>query len=99
MADPSVQPIFDPLEALFLMPPGRRARHVWVDGAQAVADFSPTSALPDDPAGEIETIFQKLLDSFEDRNWRGMASNAIHVPSRTSRRKNDLKSERNLPPC
>lgn len=99
MADPSVQPIFDPLEALFLMPPGCRARHVWVGGAQSVADFSPTSALPDDPASEIETIFQKLLDSFEDRNWRGMASNDIHAPSRTSKRKNDTKSERILPPC
>lgn len=83
MGDPAVQPVFDPLEALFLMPPGRRARHVWVNGAASVRDYAPVVALPDDPAGQIEQIFEKLLDSFKNRNWRGKSSDEVFPPSRT----------------
>ena len=83
MAKPSVQPIFDPLEALFLMPPGQRARHVWVNGKPSVVDFDPRASLPEDPAEEIEAIFEKLLNSFEERNWRGRGFKEIYPPSRT----------------
>lgn len=81
MADPVVQPVFDPLEALFLMPPGRRARHVWVNGAATIRDFASVAPLPDDPAGQVERIFGKLLDSYGPRNWRGRTAEEIFAPS------------------
>ncbi|WP_102109649.1 chlorohydrolase family protein [Oceaniglobus roseus] len=96
LSDPAVQPVFDPLEALFLMPPGRRARHVWVGGAASVTGFSPVAALPKDPAGEIERIFSKLLHSYGERNWRGLDAAAIFPPSRTptTPTRNDTQQQR-----
>ncbi|OSP54719.1 chlorohydrolase family protein [Pseudoruegeria sp. SK021] len=83
MAAPEVQPVFDPLEALFLMPPGQRARHVWVNGAASVTDFAPVAALPDDPVGQMARIFDTLLHSYTERNWRGHTSAQIFPPARS----------------
>ncbi len=75
--DPAVQPVFDPVDALFMMPPGRRARHVWVGGSPSVTDFEPVLPLPSNATAEMARIFDTLLASYGERNWRGRDAGEI----------------------
>ncbi len=81
MAALEVQPIHDPIEALFLMPPGLRARHVWVAGRHVVQDGQVQGC--DEPAMalQVQAIFDTLLASFADRHPQGLPAGVLFPPS------------------
>ena len=83
LSSPSVQPVFDPLAALFLMPPGGRAREVFVGGRRSVEDgrLTASSALPG--ACEIEEIATALLDSFAERHPGNQSWQTLFPPAFT----------------
>ncbi|HEY6633300.1 MAG TPA: chlorohydrolase family protein [Rhizobiaceae bacterium] len=67
-----VQPVHNPLEALFLMPPGR-ARHVWVAGRQVVRDGRVVGVNELEMAAAMQEIFEVLRASFSERHRHGHA--------------------------
>lgn len=68
-----MQPVHDPVEALFLMPPGLRPRHVWVAGRQSVRDGKVVGVDERGLARSMQEIFEALRDSFAERNREGAA--------------------------
>ena len=81
MAALEVQPVHDPVETLFLMPPGLRPRHVWVAGRQVVCDARVVGA--DEPAiaAAMQAIFDLLRDSFASRHPQGLDATVLFPPS------------------
>jgi cytosine/adenosine deaminase-related metal-dependent hydrolase len=79
----SVQPVFDPVAALFLMPPDGRARDVFVGGRRCVENgrLTLSSAMPD--TSEIQTIAAALLDSFAERHPDGTPWQTLFPPAFT----------------
>ncbi|WP_061930272.1 chlorohydrolase family protein [Aureimonas sp. AU22] len=75
------QPVFDPLEALFLMPPGRRARDVFVAGRCCVKDHELQAFDVAHASERIAEIFQILLDSFPERHWQNRHWRELFPPS------------------
>jgi cytosine/adenosine deaminase-related metal-dependent hydrolase len=81
-----VQPVHDPLEALFLMPPGR-ARHVWVAGRQVVQEGSVVGVDESALAGSMQAIFDRLRASFSERHRSAQAWPDLFPSSFPARRK------------
>ncbi len=81
MAALEVQPVHDPVEALFLMPPGLRARHVWVAGRQVVQDGQVPGCDEPAMAQGVQAIFDTLLSSFADRHPHGLPPGVLFPPS------------------
>ena len=81
MAALEVQPVHDPVETLFLMPPGVRPRHVWVAGRQVVCHARVVGA--DEPAiaAAMQAIFDLLRDSFASRHPQGLDATVLFPPS------------------
>ena len=81
MAALEVQPIHDPVETLFLMPPGVRPRHVWVAGRRVVCHARVVGA--DEPAiaAAMQAIFDLLRDSFASRHPQGLGATVLFPPS------------------
>ena len=81
MASLDVQPVHDPVETLFLMPPGVRPRHVWVAGRQVVCDARVVGA--DEPAiaAAMQAIFDLLRNSFASRHPQGLGAPVLFPPS------------------
>ncbi len=81
MAALEVQPVHDPVETLFLMPPGVRPCHVWVAGRQVVRDARVVGA--DEPAlaTAMQAIFGLLRDSFASRHPQGLGAAVLFPPS------------------
>ncbi|MCU0899212.1 MAG: chlorohydrolase family protein [Cypionkella sp.] len=76
-----VQPVHDPVEALFLMPPGLRPRHVWVAGRQVVRDAQVVGIDEQAIASAMQAIFVVLRDSFATRHPQGLGWPALFPPS------------------
>ena len=76
-----VQPVHDPVEALFLMPPGLRARHVWVAGRHVVQDGQVPGCDEQALALQVQAIFDTLLASFADRHPLGTPPRVLFPPS------------------
>ncbi len=84
LAAPAVQPVFDPVAALFLMPPGGRASAVYVGGRPSVIQgrlAASASSVPD--VAEVETIKAALLDSFAERHPQGHSWQTLFPPAFT----------------
>ena len=58
------QPVHDPIEALFLMPPGRRAQHVWVAGRHVVRHGKVVGIDEPKLSAAMQSIFEELRESF-----------------------------------
>ncbi|KQT46349.1 hypothetical protein ASG43_12060 [Aureimonas sp. Leaf454] len=82
LSSPAVQPVFDPLASLFLMPPGGRARDVFVAGRRSVENGRLTGGLAPD-AAEIEAIARALLDSFAERHPENRPWQTLFPPAFT----------------
>lgn len=76
-----VQPVHDPVEALFLMPPGLRPRHVFVAGRQVVRDSRVVGVDEAAIAAAMQSIFEQLRDSFADRHPQGLEWPALFPPA------------------
>lgn len=83
LSELSAQPVFDPVAALFLMPPAGRAREVFVGGRRSVENgrLTVSSALPD--TSEIQAIAAALLDSFAERHPDGTPWQTLFPPAFT----------------
>lgn len=81
LAAPGVMPVFDPLAALFLMPPGGRARDVWVHGRRCVRNHAPVAFDPASAVPEIAGITALLLDSFAERHALNMPWQDLFPPT------------------
>ena len=81
LAAPRVMPVFDPLAALFLMPPGGRARDVWVHGRRSVRNHAPVAFDPAGAVPEIARISTLLLDSFAERHAQNMPWQDLFPPT------------------
>ena len=66
-----VRPFHDPIQALFLMPPGRRARDVFVAGRQVVRDARLTGVDEDALGADLQAIFDKLRGAYPERDPDG----------------------------
>ncbi len=66
-----VRPVHDPVQALFLMPPGRRARDVFVAGRQVVRDARLIDVDEEALAADLQTIFDKLRATYPERDPDG----------------------------
>jgi hypothetical protein len=66
-----VRPFQDPIQALFLMPPGRRARDVFVAGRQVVRDARLTGVDEDALGADLQAIFDKLRGAYPERDPGG----------------------------
>ena len=72
-----VQPVYDPVEALFIMPPGQRPAHVWVAGRQVVRD-GLIPGLDEATAGrQLQAVFDRLVNSFPERHPQGLDADAL----------------------
>ncbi len=83
-----VQPVHDPVEALFLMPPGLRPRHVWVAGRHVVRDARVVGTDEAALAAAMQAIFGQLRDSFAARHPQGLGWPALFPPSFPTTTKN-----------
>lgn len=81
MSGLDVQPVHDPVETLFLMPPGVRARHVWVAGRQVVRDARVVGADEGAIAAQMKEIFELLRNSFASRHPDGKTWSELFPPS------------------
>jgi hypothetical protein len=81
LADLLVQPVHDPVQALFLMPPGRRAREVWVAGRRVVADFRLARGDEQAIAAAVPPIFEKLREAYAERSPDGADWRSLFPPS------------------
>jgi cytosine/adenosine deaminase-related metal-dependent hydrolase len=75
------QPIHDPLEALFLMPPSRRARQVWVAGRRVVKDGAVVGLDERAAAHALQASFEKLRASYAERHWKGQGWRTLFPPT------------------
>ena len=66
-----VKPVHDPIQALFLMPPGRRARDVFVAGRQVVRDSRVLDVDEEALGADLQTIFTKLRAAYPERHPDG----------------------------
>jgi cytosine/adenosine deaminase-related metal-dependent hydrolase len=66
-----VKPVHDPVQALFLMPPGRRARDVFVAGRQVVRDARLINVDEEALGADLQTIFNKLRAAYPERHPDG----------------------------
>jgi len=65
----TLQPVHDPIEALFLMPAGVRAQHSWVAGRNVIRDGKLTAGIDEARlAAEMQGVFELRRKSFEERN-------------------------------
>lgn len=72
-----MQPLYDPIEALFIAPPGHRAAHVWVAGRHVVQD-GLIPGLDEAAAGrQLQAVFDRLVASFPERNPQGLDAEAL----------------------
>lgn len=76
-----MQPVHDPIEALFLMPPGLRARHAWIAGRQVVSDGKIAGIDEDQLAADMQAIFVQLRDSYGERNQEGHSWQTLFPPA------------------
>ena len=79
-----LQPVHDPIEALFLMPPGVRVRHLWVAGRRVVTDGKVDGIDETGLAAAMQAIFEQLRESYEERHqggspWQTLFPNAFPV--------------------
>lgn len=81
LSDLTVQPVHDPVQALFLMPPGRRAREVWVAGRRVVADFRLVRGDEQRIAAAVPPIFDKLREAYAERSADGADWRSLFPPS------------------
>jgi cytosine/adenosine deaminase-related metal-dependent hydrolase len=65
------KPVHDPVQALFLMPPGRRARDVFVAGRQVVRDAGLIDIDEEALGADLQTIFDKLRAAYPERHPDG----------------------------
>lgn len=80
------QPVHDPIEALFLMPPGR-AKHVWVAGRRVVQDSAVAGVDERSLAQSMQEVFKILRKSFSERHRRGHAWQDLFPPPFAAHRK------------
>jgi cytosine/adenosine deaminase-related metal-dependent hydrolase len=67
-----MQPVHDPIEALFVMPPGQRPAHVWVAGRHVVRD-GQLPGFDEVAAGRhLQAVFDRLVASFPERHAQGL---------------------------
>jgi len=81
-----VKPVHDPVQALFLMPPGRRARDVFVAGRRVVRDARVIDVDEEALGADLQAIFTKLRAAYPERHpggspWSEMFPSTF--PSRT----------------
>lgn len=76
-----IQPVHDPIEALLLMPPGLRARQVWVAGRHVVADGKVVGFDEAASASALQTNFEKLRQSYGERHWQNTQWPGLFPPS------------------
>jgi cytosine/adenosine deaminase-related metal-dependent hydrolase len=81
LADLLVQPVHDPVQALFLMPPGRRAREVWVAGRRVVENFRLVAGDEHEIAAAGPPIFDKLREAYAERSPDGADWRSLFPPS------------------
>lgn len=81
LSDLMVQPVHDPVQALFLMPPGRRAREVRVAGRRVVADFRLATGDEQKIAAAVPPIFDKLREAYAERSSDGADWRSLFPPS------------------
>ncbi len=86
------QPVHDPLEALFLMPPGR-ARHVWVAGRQSVRDGRVVGLDEAELATAMQGIFEVLRRSFSERHRHGQTWRDLFPPTFPERLQTAAKNQ------
>ncbi|KKC32801.1 chlorohydrolase family protein [Devosia psychrophila] len=80
------QPSHDPIEALFLMPPGLRADQVWVAGRRVVKDGHVVDFNESEASASLQTIFEKLRNSYAERHWKGHDWQSLFPPAFPVRR-------------
>ena len=71
LSDLAAQPVHDPVQSLFLMPPGRRAREVFVAGRQVVRDFKVVSVDESVLALDLQSAFETLRRAYGERDRQG----------------------------
>ncbi|MEP9374780.1 chlorohydrolase family protein [Mesorhizobium sp. KR1-2] len=84
-----IQPVHDPVEALFLMPPGLRARHVWIAGRRVVSDGKIAGVDEARFAADMQAIFEQLRESYEERHQEGHSWPTLFPSAFPVRRKNE----------
>ena len=75
------QPVHDPVEALFLMPPGARPMHVWVAGRQVVRQGKVVGVDERKLAAGMQAIFEVLRESFAERHRDGLPWQVLFPPA------------------